>query len=485
MRWLAFLIPAVIYAASASHEPGSWDTAELQGVPFILGISHPTGFPLYVLAGYVWSHVVAVDTIAWRMNVMSGVAVGIACTAAYGVARLLGAARTTALGATLWCSVTPNIWSHASRAEAQDLAFMCAALAIYAMLRWMHGASTAWCVAAFALSGLGIAAHPNALWILPALILGAIVGRRRGTSGRRARAPALLALAAFLAGIALYAYLPLRSSYLVAHNADPTQALAGAGGGIFWNYNDPRSLAGLARELSGSESQTPSYLLASLNPVHFFSALVAFVGETRAQYGIAGAIAIAVGVVLSWRRDWRVTLVLLLAGVTGLVFSVIYPNESDVDRYRLLVPWIAVPFLCALAPRAARGGRAVLHVAVVLAFLAAAAWNVQRHLSFFHHPSGEGGRWVIEAVRPYAATSDVIVTGWLDATSLAYGAYVDGTLPRRIIVSDNSLRLGLYRVWSQRRRVFVLVDPHDTKMLPGAQDFAKLDDYHELYLVER
>lgn len=439
---------------------------------------------MYVLAGYVWSHIFAVDTVAWRMNVMSGVAVGVACAAAYGTARLLGAARTIALAATLWCSVTPNIWSHASRAEAQDLAFMCAALAIYTMLRWMHGASTGWCVAAFALCGLGIAAHPNALWILPALIVGAILGRRSGAA-RGARTPILLALLAFVGGVALYAYLPLRSSYVVAHNADPTQMLPGAGGGVFWNYNDPHTLAGLTRELSGSEFQTPSYLFASLNPVHFFSAPIAFVGEMRAQYGIAGAIAIAVGIVLSWRRDWRVTLVLLLAAVTGLVFSVIYPNESDVDRYRLLVPWIAVPFLCALAPRRERGGRAALYAALVLALFAVAAWNVQRHLGFFDHPSGEGGRWVIDAVRPYAGANDVIVTGWLDATSLAYGAYVDGTLPGRIIVSDNSLRLGLYRLWSQRHRIFVLVDPRDTKMLPGARDFAKLDDYHELYLVQR
>jgi hypothetical protein len=38
----AFLVPAITYVASASHEPASWDTAELQGVPYILGISHPT-----------------------------------------------------------------------------------------------------------------------------------------------------------------------------------------------------------------------------------------------------------------------------------------------------------------------------------------------------------------------------------------------------------------------------------------------------------
>ncbi len=55
-RWRSLPRPAGAYIASASVEPASWDTAELQGVPYILGISHPTGFPFYVLLGYVWSH---------------------------------------------------------------------------------------------------------------------------------------------------------------------------------------------------------------------------------------------------------------------------------------------------------------------------------------------------------------------------------------------------------------------------------------------
>ena len=61
----AFAIPAAAYIASASVEPGSWDTAELQGVPYMLGIAHPTGFPLYTLVGYVWSHVVAIGSVAF------------------------------------------------------------------------------------------------------------------------------------------------------------------------------------------------------------------------------------------------------------------------------------------------------------------------------------------------------------------------------------------------------------------------------------
>ena len=101
------------------------------------------------------------------------------------------------------------------------------------------------------------------------------------------------------------------------------------------------------------------------------------------------------------------------------------------------------------------------------------------------HAPAEGGRWVIDAVRPYVPAGGTVVTGWLDATSLAYGAYADRSLPGRIIVSDNQLRVALYQRWAKERPVFVLVDPHTVRALPGARDYARLDAYHELYTVER
>lgn len=116
-----------------------------------------------------------------------------------------------------------------------------------------------------------------------------------------------------------------------------------------------------------------------------------------------------------------------------------------------------------------------LSVGVVTVF------NSQR--SFLNRVAGEGGRWVIRAVRPHVPPGSVIVTGWLDATSLAYGAYVDGSLRDRIIVSDDRLDVPLYQRWTRGRRVFVLINPHDVKTLPGAIDYATLDPYHELYEV--
>jgi hypothetical protein len=477
-----FAAAAGAYIAGASVEPASWDTAELQGVPFILGIAHPTGFPFYVLLGYVWSHLIAFGTVAWRMNVMSALAMSAAAVAAYATAVELGASLPVAFLATLWFAFSQDVWAHAVRAEAQDVAVACAATAIYAFLRWMRGAGPAWFAAAFALCGLGMAAHPNALWILPAFVAGALVARRR-PSVRLAVASGALLVAALM----LYLYLPLRSAYVVAHHLDPAAVLPGAGGGIFWNYNDPRTPHGLMLELTGSEFETPTYFLASFNPLHVGAALSTFVSTTRAQYGTYALVAIFAGFVLACRRDWRAALVLCTACIAGLVFSVVYPNESDVGRYRLLVSWLAVPFLGALTPRS--GGiparlASLLHGALIvfLAVGAILAFNSQR--GFFNRTAGEGGRWVIRAVRPYAPPGSVIVTGWLDATSLAYGAYVDGSLPGRIIVSDDRLDVPLYRTWTHGRRVFVLINPHDTGTLEGATDYATLDSYHELYAVK-
>lgn len=477
----SFLLPVAAYVASASHEPGSWDTAELQGVPYILGITHPTGFPLYVLAGYVWSHAFALGSIAYRLNVMSAVVMAAAGSAAYATALEIGAWRPIALLATLWYAFAPDVWSHASRAEAQDLAVACEAFAVYAFVRWLLGGGGSWFLGACALVGLGMAAHPNAMWLVPAIVLGALAAKRR-PSWRLAAGSAAVGVCALL----FYVYLPLRSAYIVAHNLDPTAALPGAGGGIFWNYNDPSTPGGLLRALSGSESEAPRYVVASFNPVHLQQALWAFFEGTAQQFGAFALVLLAIGAVRAWKRDWRTTAFLCVACTTALVFSVTYSNEADVGRYRMMSLWLAVPLLGAVLPRNERGKAVPLRWAMC-AFVAieiAASFYHQR--SFFARKAGEGGRWIIQAVAPVAPPgSVVIVDGWLDATSLAYGAYVDRSLPGRIVVSGWDPKMaGTYRSWARRRPVYVLTDPRATAAIPGAGPPTRLDPYHELFRIK-
>jgi hypothetical protein len=480
----AFLIPAITYVASASHEPASWDTAELQGVPYILGISHPTGFPFYVLLGYGWSHLLALGSIAFRLNAFSGIAMAAAAAIAYAVAVELGAWRPIALFATLWFAFTQDVWSHGARAEAQDLAVACQAFAVYAFLRWMNGRANRWFAAAFASFGLGIAAHPNAVWLAPGFAIGSVVAVPRLTLRLAAAALGLTA-----AGVMLYLYLPLRSAYVVAHGLDPTHVLAGTNGGIFWNYNDPSTPAGFVRALTGSESDAPHFFLASFNPVHFQDAVAAFVSGIAEQFGAFVLILVVVGAAAAWKRDWRPTLFLCTACTAALLFSVTYPNEADVGRYRIMALWLAVPLLGSIAPERPTVDWVVRTARIgLLVFLATGAGLAfADHRGFFVHAAREGGRWVIDAVRPVVpAGSVIVVDGWLDATSLAYGAYADRSLPDRVIVSGwDPAQMNTYQSWAQARRVFILVNPRKVDEMPDARPPVRLDSYHELFEIRR
>jgi hypothetical protein len=342
----------------------------------------------------------------------------------------------------------------------------------------MRDGEPRWFAAAFALCGLGMSAHPNALWLLPAFVLGAFV-----TPWRPSLRLVLVSLALTLGGLALYLYLPLRSAYVVAHGLDPTAGLAGAGGGIFWNYNDPRTLPGLMLELTGAQFQTPTYFVAAFNPMRTGDALWAFVTGIQSQYGTFATLLLFGGFLAAWRRDWRATLVLCVACVLPLFFSVVYPNEGDVGRYRLLASWLAVPLLGALTLQTRSGDARLAHVALVLFLAVGASGAFFAQRGFLHHLPHEGGRWVIDAVGASVPAASVVVTGWLDATSLAYGAYVDGSLPGIVVVSDNELRIPVYRRWARQHRVFVLADPHSVSALPGARYYSKLDNYHELFVV--
>ncbi|HTU83818.1 MAG TPA: DUF2723 domain-containing protein [Candidatus Acidoferrales bacterium] len=477
----AFAVPAAVYVASVSHQPGSWDTAELQGVPYILGITHPTGFPLYVLLGYVWTHVLAIDTVAFRANVMSAIAISGVCAAAYAIARELGARRPVALAATLWFSLTQDVWSHAIRAEAQDLAVLLEALAIWAFVRWLRGTGDRWYFAAFALTGLAMAAHPNALWVVPGLIFGSIVARRRPALRLAALSAAACALA-----LSLYLYLPLRSAYVVSHGLDPTMGLAGTDGGIFWNYRDPSTPHGLLLDLTGDETNVTHYLFSSFTPAHVQDALWALITLLGTQYGAFALVLIATGIALAWRRDSRVTAFLFVACTAALLFSVTYSEEGDVGRYRLLALMLAVPAIGAIVPERARGFRAYAGaVALALFSFAGAAVSLQANLEFFRHSPDENGRWVINAVRPYVPPGGVILAGWLDATSLAYGAYVDGSLPGRIVVSGAAdANRQNYPLWARTHPVFILVNPRDVASLPNAKLVTIIDAYHALWRAE-
>ena len=290
-------------------------------------------------------------------------------------------------------------------------------------------APTSGTLSAFALYGLALAAHPNAIWILPGFVLATIFAKHRPTWRLMLGSAALV-----VAGLSFYLYVPLRSAYIHMHGLDPTAALpgialAGSGASIFWNYNAPYTWSGLWRELTGSESSTPHVFLASFNPSHWQDALWAFLKGTNEQYG-AFALALAiVGLGLAWKRDWRTALVLFVTCTAALLFAVTYVAEGDTDRYRMLSLWMIAPLMAVAAPRGddiANGfGRFLLCIFLQPAF----GVHLQPDTVSTITRRAKAGRWIIDRVTPVVPPGSVIIADWVDATSLAYGAYADRIAP--------------------------------------------------------
>lgn len=66
------LTALVVYRLTMLQGVGAWDTAEAQTVPPILGTMHPTGFPAYVVLGFVATRVLApLGSPAFAMNLLS------------------------------------------------------------------------------------------------------------------------------------------------------------------------------------------------------------------------------------------------------------------------------------------------------------------------------------------------------------------------------------------------------------------------------
>ena len=89
-----------LYLATLAPTLLGGDAGEFQFVPPLLGVAHPTGYPLYVLLGWVWTHLLPLGDVAWRMNLFSAVtaaaAVGIFYLAAITFLRQATTARASA-----------------------------------------------------------------------------------------------------------------------------------------------------------------------------------------------------------------------------------------------------------------------------------------------------------------------------------------------------------------------------------------------------
>ena len=238
----------VFYAWTDQRDVQFWDIGEMQTVPWIYGIAHPTGFPLYTLLGWLFSHAIPLGSIAWRMSFFSSVAM---CAAGWFVYRIVleetGFA-WIAVGASFLFDAASVAWSRGTRADVHPLTIALEAAAFSTFLTWRRSGNDRAFVAGLALLGAALAVHPVAAFAAPAMIALALPQVRQ--LPKRALA---LGAAAFFAPLIAYASIPLRGAVLYAQRRDRTLAIGLPPGRPFWDYAHTQSLPNFIWFVSGAQ----------------------------------------------------------------------------------------------------------------------------------------------------------------------------------------------------------------------------------------
>jgi hypothetical protein len=454
-----FGISIAFYGATLLPGVGYWDTGEMQTVPYILGIAHPTGFPLFVLAGWAFAHVLPFGEPAWRLSFFSALAsAGAAGCLAVFVADLVAEPLVGVASAAVF-ALGDIVWTRGVRAEVHDLALGCVAMALVAAARAAREASPRALFVAAVAAGLGVATHPIAVLAVPGIVLVA-------WPALRALPPRALVAAAALAGapLLLYAYVPARSAYVESRGLDPERGL-GIAGGAFWDDDAPSSARSFLRYVTGTSFRPDASAAAAVAPLGVARAATLSRDLAYREYGYLILALALTGFTYLCARRTLLALGLLSLAMFDVAFAANFAAESDVARYGLEAFW-AVAACAGVGAwwlgRAIVGERPRAGALLATALLIAGLWPTASLAAgdVVRERAHADARPLVADVKAYTAPGSLLIASWTFAAPLAYDAYVPRTLGRTLVCGWPLAYASRFAAWRTRfGHVYAIVPP--------------------------
>jgi len=231
--YVASILILIVYISTAAPDVMFTDSGELAAVCATLGIAHPTGYPLFTILGYLWTHLpIPVSTI-YSLNLFAAFLTAASAFVFYflilNFLKLLAEntgiskkARSTdngfpdyvALICTLMYGFALTVWEQAVAIEVYSLHILLINTTLTVLIYAIRQKTDArlFLATAFML-GLSLSNHLTSVLIIPAILF--LFFKNPSTSfdfsKPKLRLFALLFLPLFL-GLSLYLYLPLRSA---------------------------------------------------------------------------------------------------------------------------------------------------------------------------------------------------------------------------------------------------------------------------------
>ena len=218
--YLRTLSPTVLYL----QDPKLLDAVMVQMQVAVLGITHPTGYPTYLMLTHLFTYLPFGDP-AYRVNLASAVYAALAVVVVYQAGLLLSRRVVAAAAGALAFGLGAALWSQAVIAEVYTLNALLVSVTIMVLLLWREHRRDRYLLLSAFLVGLCLTNHLTSGLLLPAgLLLVALVDRRKLVDvGLMLKGAGL-----FLLGLTPYLYLPIRAAMdppMDANNPDQLRAV--------------------------------------------------------------------------------------------------------------------------------------------------------------------------------------------------------------------------------------------------------------------
>ncbi|MGQ9489565.1 MAG: protein O-mannosyl-transferase family [Anaerolineae bacterium] len=431
---IVFLLSLMLYLRTLG--PGVYvaDFAEFQYLPAQLGLAHPNGFPLYMLLGWVWSHV-PLGTLAWRMNLLSALSGALVVALTAGFVDRLTQRSLPALAIAGLTGLMPTLWSYSLVAERYTLNLALTIGVVWAAWEGGQSGKRRLAYVSAALFGLSLAVHPTNV-VLGPFWLCYLIWRLPAARRSLRFWPGLLLAAG--APLLFYLYVPWRWAALRAWPPAPGVMTSEAVlRGLAHVWYEPTLSWRLIRNYITLNTTVVNLVRDGLSPGLNKVIDLAPFWLTDAPWWLL--VLSAVGAGRLWRRD-RAFVLALVGFATALTGVVAYIQQGKNDAYLLPATWtatllasfgfdLAVAGNTALArcrPRLGRLAHTTLGLAVV-ALLVTLAWG--RYSQLDKSRATETDRWWRATAAHPLEPDAALLAHWSDLTPMWYLQYAEGIRP--------------------------------------------------------
>jgi hypothetical protein len=216
--FLISLAFSILYVSMQTVSIYAGDSGKLVAAAYTWSIAHPPGYPLYMLLGGIITHLVSVNTVAWRMGLLSSIPMAFSIYFVWRTVFVLSKSKLGATVSSILYGLLYPVWLYGMVPEVFGLFSLLSALICYLFIRFVETKKSQFLFLLAFFFGLSLTHHHLVVLLLFSIAVTLFLVRK---SASEIVKPLLYAknwkwygglLFLFLLGFSLYLYAPIVSS---------------------------------------------------------------------------------------------------------------------------------------------------------------------------------------------------------------------------------------------------------------------------------